>query len=207
MMVALIIQGFILLLFFIIKIWDWLRNTKTNFLYKIYVFMVFTLLIVGYLLFHFQAFAFSGLNFRNNNLDTHYFRLSFTAAILYIVVFVIFLVYAAFRIMGPLSYFNTRHHIDKFYFFFAGYKDGRKERSYDILVLLLHFCMGFCIGMLAYEGLALCIVLLICLLIILALSIILFPWRYKIWFFIELITQLILIAVVVIFLIMAIKDN
>lgn len=43
---------------------------------------------------------------------------------------------------------------NKFYFFFAGYRDHKFARTYDLWVILAHGVVGMAIGLLMYEKLA-----------------------------------------------------
>ena len=69
-------------------------------MYKLFVFVEFTLLIVGYLMVHMHIFVFAAFNWRAPNWDHGHFVFSFILSIAYVLVFILFWLYAAFRILG-----------------------------------------------------------------------------------------------------------
>ena len=204
--VSFIVHLFILLVYIVLKIWDWLITSSSRFMYKTFVFMEFTVLIIGYLLVEMHIFVFSALNFRLALFTTAYFVISFIIAMAYIFVFFLFWIFALVRLAGPQSYFMNPVNYNRFYYFFSGYRNNRGSRTFDLWLLLGYFVVGLMIGLLLYSGLAQMIVILVVLVVIFALTLLLRPWFSVFLLIIDLISQLFIIAAVVVLLIIASYD-
>lgn len=172
-----IVHLVILLAYIIVKVWDYFsRAIERSCMYKVVVFMEFTFLIVGFLVVHMQIFVFSSLTWRNALFTHGYFTFCFLLAIAYILVFALFWIYALIKLMGPSHYFNNPLNYNRFYFFFAGFKDTKFARTFDLWIVFGHFIIGLMIGLLYKEYLAQSIVILIVLIILLVITIIIRPW-------------------------------
>ena len=153
--IAFIVHLFIFLCYIIVKIWDCLKNAiNRSFMYKFLIWMEFTLLIVGYLLVHMQAFVFSAINFRRAIFIHSYFVFCFLIAICYVAVFGLFWLYAAFRLLFCDNWLRNPINGNAFYFFIVGFRNNKMARTYDLWVLLAHFIVGMMIGLLYKEPLA-----------------------------------------------------
>jgi hypothetical protein len=207
MLISFIVHGIIFLTYFIIKIWDWFKTSRAKFMYVFFLFMEFTILIVGYGIFHLQAFIFSGLNFRLALFTTSYFIISFIIAVCYILVFTAFWIYAAVRLLGSSFYFTSPINHARFYYFFAGYRDSKWARTYDLWHWLGYLIIGLMIGIVWENAIVQLSIILAVLVVLFVLSVVLRPWNYLFQLIIELVCQLIFIAVVIILLILAIYDS
>lgn len=202
-----IVQLAIAFFYIILKVWDWIKPTTGTCLYYIFNFFEYTLLIVGYALIAMQAFVFAGLNFRLSYWDYHYFTISFVIAILYILVFALFWLYAAARLLGPVQYFYNPINYNKFYYFFAGYRPDKWARTYDLWFWLAYFIVGMVIGLLFDHRLPQLIIIVAVLAVLLLITILLRPFRSILMLIVDLIVQAMILAAVIIFLIIAIHNN
>ncbi len=167
----------IFLFYIIVKIWDCIKSSlNKSYMYTILVFMEFTVLIVGYLLVHMQAFTFSFINIRKAYFKHHYFVFCFLIALCYLIVFIAFWMYSFFKIMVDDQFFMDPLNYNKFYYFLVGYKETKYCRTYDHWVTLFHFFVAMMIGLLMFEPLAQIIIILILLILLLAVTILLRPW-------------------------------
>ncbi len=205
--VAFIVQLVIFFIWLILKIWDCMISNSGSCMYATYVWIDYTGLIVGYLLVHMHAFVFSALNFRKANFSHAYFTICFLIAIAYILVFTLFWFYSLYRLIGSSLYFVEPINQNKFYYFFAGYRDSKWARTWDHWMTLVHLIVGFMIALAYDKPLSQTIVILVALVILLALTFVLRPWRMTIFFIAEIIIQVLIIFVVVIFLIIAAYDD
>lgn len=117
-------------------------------------YLEYTFLIAGFFLVAMQIFVFSFINFRRSNWDHPYFIFCFVIAVIYIAIFGLFWIYSFFRLTGTQDYFIGNNNGNKFYFFFAGYREDKYARTYDLWVILAHFIIGMALGLLMYEDLA-----------------------------------------------------
>ena len=207
MLIAFIIHAVIALTYVIIKIWDWFKTSRAKFMYVFFLFMEFTVLIAGYGIFHLQAFIFSGLNFRLAIFTTSYFIVSFIIAICYLVVFSAFWIYAAIRLLGSSFYFTNPINHARFYYFFAGYRDSKWARTYDLWHWLGYLIIGLMIGLVWGNAIVQISVILAVLVVLFVLSVVFRPWNYLFQLILDLACQLIFIAVIVLLLIISIYDN
>lgn len=205
--VAFIVHLVILLVYIVVKIWDWLITSSSRFMYKMFVFMEFTVLIVGYLLVEMHIFVFSALNYKLAIFTTGYFVICFLIAIAYILVFVVFWVVALVRLAGAQAYFMNPVNYNRFYYFFAGYRDSKWARTYDLWLLLGYLVIGLMIGLLLTSALAQMIVILVALVVLFLLTLLLRPWVSIFLLIVELLSQALIIAGVVVLLIIAAYDN
>lgn len=192
--VAFIVHIFIFLIYIIVKIWDWLITSSCRFMYKIFVFMEFTVLIVGYLLVEMHIFVFSSLNYRLSLFTTTYFVICFILAVLYIFVFAIFWIIALIKLAGPQRYFMNPVNYNRFYYFFAGYRNNKWSRTYDLWLVLGYFIIGLMIGILIFTPLTQIIVIVAVLIALFALTLLLRPWLSVFILIVDIISQLLIIA-------------
>lgn len=202
-----IIQLGIFLFYIIMKIWDCFRPTSGSLFYRIFVWFEWTVLIVGYALIAMQAFVFAGLNFRKSAWTVSYFTCSFIVAVLYVAVATFFWIYCAFRLLGPSTYFYNPINYTKFYYFFAGYRNTRWARSYDLWWWLAYGAIGLLIGLLYDAGLAQLIAILAILVALFIVTLFIRPFTSILWYIIELLVQALIIASVALFLVIAIYNN
>lgn len=202
-----IIQCAIFVLYLVLKLWDCLLTQSNGCLYRLFVFMEYTGLIIGYLLVAMQAWVFAGLNFRAATWNSSYFIISFIIAVCYVAVFVGFWLYAAFRILGDGGYLLDPLNYNKFYFFFAGYRNDRWSRSYDLWWTLAYFIIGMVIGLLYDQRVAQIIIILVTLVLLFLVTLLLRPYRSPLFYAIELLSQLLVIVAVVLLLIIAIYND
>ena len=81
-----------------------------------------------------------------------------------------------------------------------GYKENNKTaRAYDLWTLFIHFFVGMMIGLLMFEPLAQIIVILILLIILFALTLLLRPWTNIFFTIGDILSQLLILIVVIIF--------
>ena len=206
-MVAFIVHLFIFLVYLCVKAWDVLRSATSACMFKTFVLFEFTILIVGYLLVEMHIFVFAGLNYRLAIFSTAYFVICFLIAIMYIFVFVIFWVVAFIRIMGSPDFFDNINNYNRYYYFFAGYRDSKWARSYDLWLVLGYLVIGLMIGILIKSPLAQMIVITSVLAVLLLLTIMLRPWKSTVFWVVEIISQICILVAVVILLIMAVHDH
>jgi len=55
--------------------------------------------------------------------------------------------------MGPDHFWVGTNNGNKYFFFFAGMRDGKMQRTYDHWFFLVHLIVGFMIGFLMWEPL------------------------------------------------------
>ena len=206
-MVAFIAHLFIFLIYMAIKLWDWLITSDSRCMYRTFLLFEFTILIVGYLLVEMHIFVFSALNFRLAIFSTAYFVICFLIAIFYILVFVIFWFIALARIFGAEEFWNDKVNVNRYYYFFAGYRDNKWARSYDLWLVMGYLAIGMMIGLLIKSPLAQLIVIISVLVVLLALTIMLRPWESNLLWMVEIISQVCIIVAVAILLVMAVYDH
>lgn len=207
MMVAFIVQCVIFFVYVVLKIWDCAKSLAGSFIYKLFVFLEFTGLIIGYLIVHMHAFVFSAINFKQALFSYSYFTICFLISICYTLVFAIFWFYSLFRFLKSSNYFMNEINQNKFYYFYAGYKDSKFARTWDHWMVLSHFIVGLMIGILYNYPLTQVIIILICLIILFGITIIIRPWKYMIFNIAEILMQFLIIVVVLMFLILAAYDK
>ena len=207
LMVAFIIQCLIFFVYIVLKIWDCAKSLAGSFVYKTFVFLEFTGLIVGYLIIHMHAFVFSAINFKQAIFSHSYFTICFLISIFYTLVFALFWLYSLFRFLSTSDYFLSPINQNKFYYFYSGYKDNKFARTWDHWMVLSHFIVGLMIGLLFDHPLTQIIIILISLVILLGITIILRPWKYIIFNVAEILMQFLIIIVVVLFLVLAAYDK
>ena len=125
----------------------------------------------------------------------------------YLIVFVAFWIYSAFRICGNQDYFADVINFNKFYYFFAGYKDTKLCQSYDLWFYLCYFVSCLSIGLLYSAPVAQIAIIFVCLVALLIVNLILRPWVYFFQFLVEVIAHLFLILTVIILLVIASYDK
>lgn len=54
------------------------------------------------------------------------------------------------RLLGPESFWIDTNNGNKYFFFFAGFRDGKAVRTYDLWFAMAHFIVGLMIGFLIY---------------------------------------------------------
>ena len=106
----------------------------------------YTGFIVFFLLFHMQIFVFSILNMKQYSQGHSLFAVSLTISILYIVIFLLFWFYSAFRMFGSRFYFEDSLNKSRFIFFLIGYEDNKIGRAYDLVKVFVHFIIAILIG-------------------------------------------------------------
>ncbi len=127
--ISFIVHLLIFLFYFVVKIWDCFITSNSSCMYTTFNWMEFTILIIGYLLVEMHVFVFSFFNFRLGVFMHPYFVISFIVALLYILVFVFFWLFALIRILGSAIYFVDIANFNRFYYFFVGYRDTKWARS------------------------------------------------------------------------------
>ena len=202
-----IVQAAVFVFYLMMKLWDCFSRNSGRCCYALFTWFEYTLNIVFYGLIAFQAWVFAGLNFRYSTWERSYFTISFVMAIFYVLVFALFWIYAAFRILGPFTYFYNPLNYNKFIYFFVGYRNSYCARSYDLWFWLIHFIIGLMIGVLAEEGLAQLIIILVALVILFLITALIRPFRSVLLYIIDLLSQALIIAAVVLFLVIAIYNN
>ena len=102
-----------------------------------------------------RDFVFSGLNWRKAIFSHSYFVCCFLIAIFYILVFGLFWFYSLIILLTKrLTYWADITNLNKFYYFFVGYRNNRLARTYDHWVTLAHLAVGLMIGIVIYDALA-----------------------------------------------------
>lgn len=171
------VQLLIALIYIVFKIWDLLRFYKKSFMFRIFNFIEYTLLIVGYVIIINQIAVFTSLEIRYQEWGHSYFICCFIICILYWVVFAFFWLWSLWRILGPAHYWIGNNNGNKYFFFFAGMRDSKFARTYDHWFFLTHLVVGFMIGFLYWEPLPQMIVITAVLLALLLFLIFIRPWR------------------------------
>ena len=207
MMISFIIHLCIFTLYLVLIVWDCLITSKGKFMYYSYIFMQFTVLIVGYTVVSMHTWVFSALNFRGAIFTHYYFVICFIISVLYILVFLFFWIYSASRLFGPTTYFLKEECYANFYFFFASYRENKLARTYDLFFFFTFFLIGLIIGLLYDAPVAQLIIILAMLVLLFLVSLLLHPWRYILQFAAEMISLFLLIVVTVLLLVLAIYDG
>ena len=205
--VAFIVHVAILLAYAVVKIWDCFATSTANCMYKAFIWMEFTVLLVGYLMVEMHAFVFSFLNFRYAIFTHAYFTVSFLVALGYIVVFLAFWVFAAIRLIGSSIYFMNPLNYNRFYYFFAGYRDHKWARCHDLWLLFGYFIIGLMIGTATEAPVAQTVVILLVVFALLAETIIMKPWNFTLLWITDIVAQTLVFIVVILFVVMAGYDN
>lgn len=207
MMIAFIIQLFIFTIWILVMIWDCLITSRGRCMYYTYVFMQFTVLIVGYVFFCMHAWVFSALNIRSTPWTHAYFIICFFIAVMYIVVFVAFWLYSAFRLCGSSAYFLDEVKYANFYYFFAGFRDTKLARVFDLIFLAVFFVIGLVIGFLWDVPIAQTVLILIALVLLFFATLLIRPWRYWLLTILELVSVLLLAIVAAMLVALAAYGN
>ena len=200
----------ILALYILLLLWDMLIKHSRSLLYRLFVLIGFTGMIVGYLFTHMQAFVFSVVNLKYGRFTHQYFVFCFIIAILYIGVFGLFWLYSFFRLIGESHYWDGIYgarHRDQFYYFFSGYKDNAGAWIYDLVLVMGDFIIAVIIGTAFFEPLWQTIIILIVVCVVFLYFIAVRPWISPWLNFLEFVMYLLYIVLIVIFLVMAINDN
>ncbi len=113
---------------------------------KYLLYFEYTVLIVAFLIVHMQIFVFSPLNLKETKWSHSYFIFCFIIALLYIIVFAVFWLYSAFRLLGSGLYFMDPYRLKQFKYFFTGYHRQKWKYTYDLWRILIHFIIGVLIG-------------------------------------------------------------
>lgn len=205
--IAFIVQIVILLMYVVVKLWDCITTSTASFMYKTYIWMEFTVLIVGYLLIEMHAFVFSFLNFRYSSFSQSYFIICFIIALGYVIVFLAFWIFALIRLLGSQVYFMNPINYNRFYYFRVGYKDSKWANCHDLWLLAGYFVIGIMIGVVTESPVAQTVVILLLLLILLAETIAVRPWKFTIIWIADVISQLLIALAVILFVVIAGYDN
>lgn len=99
-----------------------------------------------------RDFVFSALNWRKAIFTHSYFVCCFLIAIFYAVVFWAFWFYSLIVLLTKkMPFWSDITNVNKFYYFFVGYRNDRLARTYDHWVTLAHFVVAMMIGLLIYQ--------------------------------------------------------
>jgi hypothetical protein len=198
----------VLLVYILIKIWDCLKNsTNSSKMYKVLVYMEFSLLIVFFMVVDIQVFGFGFINMRQAYFKHVYFVFCFLIALCYLIVFLGFWLYSFANMYFRKDYFNYPENHNSFHFYFVGFKENGRARSFDLWVLICHFFFGMWIGILMFNALTQIILIFVTLVILFAYTLLARPWT-SIWYNIcDIISQLLILIAVVIFLIFQAWDE
>lgn len=199
-----------LVIFFVflgVKIWDFYKSALSKtFLFKLLIVMEYTVLIIGYIVVDYQIFVFAGLNWTNYKFNHTNYNFSFALTIFYIFVFVAFWFYAAWRLLGKSGYFDYPSSFNKFYFFFVGYRDTKSVRTYDLWRYAVHLALGLFIGCLTIYPLIQIFLIFGVFVLFGVFTIVLRPWKYKIFLYSEMASLILIFGVIIIFLIFQLFD-
>ena len=203
MAIFFIVHLVIFLVYIIVKIWDKIKDSANGSpMYKVLNYIEFSLLIAGFMIVHMQVFAFGFINIRRAYFDHHYFIFCFLIVLAYLIVFLVFWIFSFVSLLFRKNYLDYPENVNAFYFYLVGYKENNKwARAYDLITLIFHFFVGMMIGLLMFKALAQMIVILILLVVLFAISLLLRPWNNKFYLIGDLVSQLLILIVVIIFLI------
>lgn len=207
LLIFFMVQLLIAVIYIFFKIWDCFNFYKRSCMFKLFNFIEYTLLIVGYVVIIMQIAVFSSLEIRRQQWMHSYFICCFIICVLYWVVFGLFWLWSLFRILGPDHYWIGTNNGNKYIFFFVGMRDSKIARCYDHVFFLAHLVVGFMIGFLLWEPLPQMIVITAVLLVLLIFLIAVRPWRSWLLWVIDIFTQVMIFVPVVIWLIWAIVDH
>lgn len=135
-----------------------------------------------------RDFVFSAINWRKAIFSHSYFVCCFIIAVLFVLVFWLFWIYSLIILVTKgVAYWSDITNVNKFYYFFVGYRDERYARTYDHWVTLAHFAVAMMIGLVFYHPLAQMIVIVSVLGVLFLITILLRPWKSFILFICDLI--------------------
>ena len=149
--------------------------------------MEFSGLIALFLITAMQTFVFAALNWRYAVFYHSYFVMCFLIAIAYVVVFVLFWLYSLIKLITAEHSFMNPMTRDRYYYFFAGYKNQKWSRTWDHWMVFVHFLIGLFIGLLVYHELSQMILITTLLVVLLGITFVLRPWRYVLFTVIEIV--------------------
>ncbi len=128
--------------------------------------------------------------------------------IAYLAVFLLFWFYSLVSLIFRADFLNYPENHNSFYFYIVGFKDNNKyARAYDLWVLIIRFFVGMMIGLLMFKALSQIIIIVILLLILFAITLILRPWTNLFYLLGDIISQLLILIVAIIFLIFQAWDE
>jgi hypothetical protein len=206
--VLFIINLIIFLIYVGFKIWDvCARGKRATIMYRLFILVELTMVISGYAFTLPQATTFEFLNFRFPSFVPSYFGFCFVLSLIYLLVFVVFWFYASFRICRSKEYFMDIINYNKFYYFFAGYKETKLSQSYDLCFHMVFFVSCLCIGAIFDSPVAQLTIIFIAILALLIISLTARPWVYLFQFFVEIVSQVFLLIAVIILLVIASYDK
>ena len=206
--VLFIVNLILFVIYIVFKIWDrCVRGKRANVMYKLFILVELTMVIAGYAFTLPQVTTFEFLNFRFPAFTPSYFGFCFILSLIYLIVFLAFWGYASFRICKSGEYFMDVINYNKFYYFFAGYKETRLSQSYDLCFHMLFFISCLCIGAVFDSPVTQLAIILVAILLLLIISIISRPWVYFFQFLIETVSQVFLLIAIIILLVIANYDN
>lgn len=154
MLIFFMVQLLIAVIYFFFKVWDFMNFYKKSFMFRIFNFVEYTLLIVGYVIIIMQIAVFTSLEVRGQRWSHSYFVCCFVICVLYWLVFALFWLYSISRILGPEHFWIGNNNGNKYFFFFAGMRDFRFARTYDHWFFLAHMVVGLMIGFLRWNAIA-----------------------------------------------------
>lgn len=206
--VLFIINLILFLIYVGFKIWDHcVRGKRANIMYKLFILVELTMVIAGYAFTLPQATTFEFLNLRFPAFAPSYFGFCFILSLVYLIVFVAFWAYASFRICKSEEYFMDVINYNKFYYFFAGYKETRFSQSYDLCFHMIFFISCLCIGAIFDSPVAQMAIIFVAILLLLIISLIVRPWVYLFQFLVEIVSQVFLLIAIIIMLVIANYDK
>lgn len=201
------VQLLIAVIYFFLKIWDFMNFYKKSFMFRIFNFVEYSLLIIGYVAVIMQIAVFTSLQIRGQEWTHSYFICCFVICVLYWIVFLLFWVWSLLKILGPEHFWIGNNNGNKYFFFFAGMRDSKIARTYDHWFFLAHLVVGFMIGFLYWNPLPQMIVITAVLLGLLVFLIVIRPWSNWWLWIADIISQICILTVVVIWLVFAIIDR
>ena len=139
---------FVLWIYILFKFWDLCVKHSSPFIYKIFSFIEYTGLIISFAIMAVPTFVFIGFNLRYFSFKHPYMIFSTILSVFYLLIFSFFFLYACLRFFGPPEYFHDPLHYNKFYYFFAGYRNTTWSRSFDLWFWVSYFFIGISIGFL-----------------------------------------------------------
>lgn len=119
--------------YILLKLWDLIIKKSSNFVYRLFVFIEYSFMVVGYLFFlPFCVFSIF-VNFKYIEFKHQYFNLSFVVAILYFTVLILFWIYFFIRLLGSSEFFTNPLIYNRYYFFFCGMKNYKGAKTYELI--------------------------------------------------------------------------
>lgn len=164
--------------YILLKLWDLIIKKSFSFVYWVFVFIEFSLMIVGFLFFLPYCIFSIFTNFKYSVFEHTYFNFSFVISIFYLVIFILCWIYFFIRLLGSAEFFTNPIIYNWYYYFFCAMKNKKSSKTYDLINAIYIAGIAICIALLTEEYLSQIIIIFILILIILLYLICQRPYKY-----------------------------